>query len=58
MLNKEFRQFTSKEEVEQFKAIFRQEFSDEHFLMFLRKFRGSMIYRGKSSLSYKYFDKI
>ena len=32
--------------------------SSEEFMMFLQKFRGSLIFRGKGSLSYKYLTKI
>jgi len=38
--------------------VFKQEFNNREFLTFLKKFRGSMIFRGKNSLSYKLFDAI
>lgn len=38
--------------------VFEQKFNRKEYLLFLRKFRGSMISKGKSSLSYKFFDKI
>jgi len=38
--------------------VFKQEFNNREFLTFLQKFRGSMIFRGKNSLSYKLFDAI
>jgi ribosomal protein S7 len=58
MLNKEFKKYVSESDLEQFKTVFKREFTDENYLLFLRKFRGSMIYRGRSSLSYKLWDKI
>jgi ribosomal protein S7 len=58
MLSKEFVKYRTEAHVEQYKEPFRQEFSDKYYLLFVRKFRGSMISRGKSSLSYKFFDRI
>jgi len=37
---------------------YKQEFNDREFLTFLKKFRGSMVFRGKSSFSYKLYDRI
>ena len=58
MLNKELKKYVSESDIEQFKVVFKREFTDENYLLFLRKFRGTMIYRGRSSLSYKLWDKI
>jgi len=38
--------------------VFKQKFSNKEYLIFLRKFRGSMLSKGRRSLSYKFFDHI
>lgn len=38
--------------------VFKQKFNNKEYLFFLRKFRGSMISKGKGSLSYKLYDSI
>jgi hypothetical protein len=58
MLSKEFIKYRTNEHIEQYKEPFKQEFTDKQYLIFVRKFRGSMISKGKSSLSYKFLDKI
>jgi hypothetical protein len=58
MLSKEFIRYRTKEHIEQYKEPFRQEFSNNDYLLFVRRFRGSLVFRGKSSLSYKFFDRI
>jgi ribosomal protein S7 len=58
MLNRKFRLYITPEQRRQFMRVFKQEFNNREFLTFLKKFRGSMIFRGKNSLSYKLFDAI
>jgi len=58
MLNRKFKLYISPEQRRQFMRVFKQEFNNREFLTFLKKFRGSMIFRGKNSLSYKLFDAI
>lgn len=38
--------------------VFEQKFTNKEYLLFLRKFRGSMLSKGKRSLSYKFYDYI
>ena len=58
MLSKKFRLYITPEQRRQFMRVFKQELNNREFLTFLQKFRGSMIFRGKNSLSYKLFDAI
>jgi ribosomal protein S7 len=58
MLIKKLRAFSTPKQKKQDIEAFRQEFDNEDFVTFLRKFRGSLIFRGKSSLSYKLLDRI
>lgn len=58
MLSKKFRLYVTPAQRKEFLRVFKQEFNRREFLTFVRKFRGSMIFRGKNSLSYKLFDSI
>ena len=58
MLIKKLRAFSTPKQRKQDIEAFKQEFNEEDFITFLRKFRGSLIFRGKSSLSYKLLDCI
>jgi ribosomal protein S7 len=58
MLNKKFRLYITPAQRKQFMQDYKQEFNDREFLTFLKKFRGSMVFRGKSSFSYKLYDRI
>lgn len=57
-LNNKLREFTTPSQRRRDLEVYEQKFNEQEYLSFLRKFRGSLIFRGKSSLSYKLFDRI
>jgi len=58
MLSKKFRKYITPVQRRKFLQLFTQKFNNQEYLIFLKKFRGSMISRGKRSFSYKLFDGI
>lgn len=58
MLSKAFRKYITPEQRRKFLQLFKQKFNNQEYLTFLKKFRGSMISRGRRSFSYKLFDDI
>jgi ribosomal protein S7 len=58
MLSKEFRKYITPEQRRKFLQLFKQEFNNQEYVIFLKKFRGSLISKGRRSFSYKLFDKI
>jgi len=57
-ISSKFKSYVTNKQREEYINLYRQEFSDKDYLTFLRKCRGSLLFRGKSSLSYKLFDYI
>jgi len=58
MLSNRLRKYITFEQRKKFIQVFKEEFTDKEYLIFLRKFRGSMLSKGRSSLSYKFYDYI
>ena len=58
MLDKRFRKYITFEQRKKFLRVFKQKFNNKEYVLFLRKFRGSMFSKGKRSLSYKLYDYI
>src|SRR4051812_42275874 len=58
MISRRFKKFISYQQRRKFLQLFQQKFSNKEYVLFLRKFRGSMLSKGKSSCSYKLFDFI
>jgi len=58
MLDKRFQNYISSQQRRQFLQLFKQKFNNKEYLLFLRKFRGSMISKGNRSISYKLYDSI
>jgi hypothetical protein len=58
MLSRKFRKYITPAQRRKFMRLFKQKFSNQEYLLFLKKFRGSMLSKGRSSFSYKLFDKI
>jgi ribosomal protein S7 len=58
MLSKKFRKYITPAQRRKFMRLFKQKFSNQEYLLFLKKFRGSMLSRGRRSFSYKLFDKV
>jgi len=58
MLSKGFRKYITPEQRRKFLQNFKEKFNNQEYLIFLKKFRGSMISKGKRSFSYKLFDKL
>ena len=58
MLDKRFKKYITFEQRRKFMQVFKQKFSNKEYILFLRKFRGSMLSKGNRSLSYKLYDYI
>ncbi len=58
MLSKGFRKYITPEQRRKFLQIFNENFNNQEYIIFLKKFRGSMISKGRRSVSYKLFDKL
>jgi ribosomal protein S7 len=58
MLDKRFKKYITVEQRRKFMQVFKQKFSNKEYVLFLRKFRGSMLSKGNRSLSYKLYDYI
>ena len=58
MLDRRLRKYVTFEQRKKFLRVFKQKFSKREYVIFLKKFRGSMISKGKRSLSYKFYDYI
>src|ERR1700759_5356754 len=57
-VSKQFRKYITPEQRRKFLKQFTEKFNNQEYLIFLKKFRGSMISKGKRSGFYKLFDKI
>jgi len=58
MLSKGFRKYVTQEQRRKFLQYFQENFNNQEYIIFLKKFRGSMISKGRRSVSYKLFDKL
>jgi len=58
MLDRKFKKYITFEQRKRFMQVFKQKFNNKEYLLFLRKFRGSMIFKGNRSRSYKLYDYI
>src|ERR1700754_2386804 len=58
MLDRRFRKYITFEQRKKFMQVFKQGFNNKEYLLFLRKFRGSMLSKGRRSFSYKLYDRI
>src|SRR6201995_3459331 len=58
MLNQRFKKYITFEQRKKLMQAFKQSFNNKEYLLFLRKFRGSMISKGNRSRSYRLYDYI